>query len=576
MTNTLTLGENDAEKKSSGRFAAVISGLSNTKNKLRRFFIQANEKSPVVMLLEQLYYHFLACKIRVVATFFLVFSFVSLVLGAMLSTSLSSYVSSESTFESVIIALIGLILFTSSKKVEDILSGSVFLSPMNIVYSQQGIISSYSTEGSSFSAYSTAFFIGIIGGIISLIFPASVIMSFILLLVYTLFIFNRPECGILMLVLLLPFFSVFYIIMFSFITFFALIHKYLIGKRHINFSIADILSAVAVMFIIIRALCSDILNVDVVTVLAYVLVFVVFVTTSNLTRSTSMYRRTLAILVSLSRFYALTLATYYLASLFFGADVVQAVIIKCELESFLSAITGLGFSAPVLAISVPINLSVILSSNKKSESVKGFIYLILMLGCTILVASLPYVILILTSCVVVLFFLNKKFAFLLLSVFPVSYGIIKLVKMIPDRYVMNFLSTQSHGWNPFVSSFRNTAFFGRGLEKTQIGINNSSLNIVNEFGIIGTLLISSVFIFAIIKTIRSLVVKKNMTNRFKLFAIGQIISCFSYVCCSFIINSLFDIRLIFLFSVVFSLAYSSVKCYEADYIDEHTVREYIS
>ena len=566
----MLLNENDSNSVKITFLSAIISYLKVTKNNIRRFFIQKNEKSFIVKALEKSYYILLACKVSVIGTFLLTFGVIASVMSTFVSPTLGSFLSSDATFSSIIIVLSGLLLFTSKKTVEDAINSSVFILPLNIVYSQQGLISSNEIKINTTNAYSTAFFTGFIGGLFSIIFPAQNVILFLLSLLFTIFIFNRPECGVLIVSFMLPVFSEFYVIVYSLITLIALVYKYLLGKRHINFSVAEILSIISVIYMIIYVINFGNTAADMSNIVSFVMFFIVFVTTSNLVRSTAMYRRAIYIIIEFTRIYAMLLLANYICLSVFKYDVISNISFNNDFNGLCQALSSKGFITPVIAMAIPLNISYMLSVRKSKETAKTIIFLAMMLACTITVASYFYYLLILVSIITLLLFYKKRF----LLFYPVApfaaYALIKVINLLPSSYKnMRF----SEDINPSDSLM---TIIESGIQNVfGPSISSNVTTAIKNIGILCIVLLTAVFIYVVIVTVKSLINKKSYASKVRYMTVGQIIAVFVFIIISISTPYFTDIRIIYAFSVVFSLAYSSVRCYEADYIDENAVRDYL-
>lgn len=573
--DNLMLNEDEAEVVNNGFVLSLILHLKNLKNFLRRFFIKKNEKSLVVFLIENAYYILLSCKMKVFATFLFTFGIVSAVLGIFISNSVGEFLAYNGTFTSLCIIVSGLLMFISGKTLEDAISNSAIFSPLNMVYSQPGLLSCNRVAINTINAYSTAFFVGFIAGLFTIIFPALSILKFLLLLLCALFIFNRPECGILVVSFLLPFFTEYYVIIFSFVVFAALIYKYLLGKRHINFSFSETVSLIAVVYITVFHIGFHGGENSVVTCIAYTLFFIIFVSTSNLVRSTSMYRRSVYIVLSLSRIYAFMLLCYYFVAIFIGTNFLDNIFENNNLSGLNLALAGKGFVLPMIAISIPLNLSYVLSVNKKSEVLKGTICLIVLFACVLFNASLFYCFIVLASCVAVLAFKKKRFIFAIFVVPFGSYAFVKVYQLLPDSFRYGSMSRVANTDGAMFSLFRNA-----NVEQSQLTIKdylvNNVLHVTDRIGFIGTVLVAIMIIYVLIVSIKGFSDKNYFTANVKLLSVGQIVASFVYILVSVSSNYLADVRIMFIFAVIVSLSYSSVQCYEADYIDEYVVRDYLT
>ena len=246
---TINLNEEDSITSTVGLYSIIKRLLKH----IRISFSSNSDSSVLSALLERVYSRLIFSRIRLTAIFLLSFSIVAILISFVTNNSLGIFISDIDSFSAFALLLLSFVLFTSNKTLHQALINSKFLNLLSIVYNEQNSNNSDSIP----YQISTPFFLGIICGIFSVIYPVSVICTFIISVLISICIFNRPECGMLIIIAILPFLSKPILLTFTCITFLALLYRYLLGKRHIDFDLSALLMTVTTTYIIIRCASSE-------------------------------------------------------------------------------------------------------------------------------------------------------------------------------------------------------------------------------------------------------------------------------------------------------------------------------
>lgn len=561
-TETLGLSEEVSPSTAEG----VVGYLRTFFKKIRTNFSIMSERSLFSALLENLYIRSLSSKTRVASVFLLSFSIVSLIISYALNESFSRFISDIDTFSSLVLIIVSTILFTTNRTFHELINSSKLLGSLSIVYSEQGIILSKGRKTTVEYPYSTPFFLGIICGIFTVVYPVSVICSFIVSLICVLLVVNRPECGMLIVISFLPFLSRPLLLTFACIIFLSLVYRYLLGKRHINFDVSSLLMLISVIYISARCFMVD---GDVISrrLYIYTVFFVSCFSAINLIRTTAMFRRTIQVLVRMMRFFAVILVIYYLCNIFFGTNTVNAYLSLLNIPTLTASLTTASFVAPFLVMAVPVNFAYMIGG---SGSLKNAVYFILLFACLVYVSSYAAVLICILSCVVILAIYNKRFLFLAIPAPLAAFALISVFNAVPPEYRLSATAQRASDFEYAKNIIKLNPFFGSGPEITDFS-GNILLNILMTFGIAGLLLLFGVLLTLILKSARSVFTKAH-NSRF--LSVGLLCASISFIAlCAFTdINC--DMNTIYLFSVIISAYASSAGCFEADYIDKTMVREY--
>ena len=580
--DTIELNENSPIESSGGRLSGFKSYIYNLISGFRRSFTRNCDSSFLSTGLDKSYYSILACSMKVIATFLLSFGIISLVLSYFMHMNFRQFLLDTETLNTVAIIIISLLFFTSKKKFGEMISTSKFTSNLSIAYNQAEVFAQDSKTAKHQEGYSTAFFLGVLAGICSVLFPSSAIVVFILAAVYCVFIFGRPECGLMLTIFAVPFFNETSIIFLSLITFAALLYRYLRGKRHIDFGLVQSILLVILAYILIRGFCTNAKFVNYGQVLNFVSFFLVFITVISLIRSTSMLRRSIKIIMNTARIYTIILVCYIVLCAIFSMQTTNNYLSNFAFTGLLSALTNQRFIMSFIAIFFPLNFSMLFGDRKSPERIKNTTFFILLLVLATYFASYEFVLTILVFGIINIIFVKPKYFFLLIPCPLVAYGVIKLRSFIPAKFILNTISTPDNNIEGIKSLVADNPLFGVGIGtdafKTLLGeetnINSSFVNLLSHLGTVGMILLLAFVFVVLFKSVKSIYMSSITTESAKTIAIGLVSSSLSAFSTFFFCDGLSDYRIVFLFSVVTALAYCSGRCYDADYIDNTSVREY--
>ena len=565
---TLNLSEETSVSVTEG----VTGYIKNLFKALRRSFSKKSENSILSGLIDTLYTKALSCRAKTVAVFLLSFGVSSLIIGYVLSTTFGGFISDKNTFFALVLLIIGLLLFTSGKTFHALFASSKILSPLSIVYSDEKSSFSENIKCTNESVYSTPFFLGFICGIFSGIYPVSVICTFIAALFCVVFIFNRPECGLLLTILILPFMSPVMLLVFTCITFLSLLFRFLRGKRHIDFDISTLLIVISVLYVAIRcAFAGE--GAFSGRFYIYISFYIFCITAMNLIRSTSMFRRTVQVIIRMTRIFAVILVAYYIGNMVFGTNTVGQFVVLLNMDDLVSALTSRSFVSPFLSMAVPMNFSYIVGSNKKNDVIKNVLYFLLLLACLLYVSSYAIILISVLSCVLILIFFNKRYAFLILPAPAVAYGLYRLFLSIPARYRLSASSGEGLGLKKAIEMIKINPAFGNGPDAVGYA-GNMLLNIAITFGFVGLALLAVLLVFITIKTAKYVSADIMKSDKARFLSIGLLCAQLSFLSLCIFTDIYCGFDIVFMFAAVISASVASGRCYKADYIDATIVREY--
>ncbi len=564
---TLNLSEEN-----SASAEGIVSTIKAFLKKIRYTFAQKSEKSILAAFLQNLYVNMLVGKIRVAAVFLLTFSFVSLAISYITNTSIGGFISDIDTFSSIVLLIIGFVFFTTNKSLYSLISTSKILGSLSIVYNDSNLFFTDENDSQSSIVYSTPFFLGIICGIFTVIYPASVICTFIISLICVLLIFNRPECGLLFMVAVLPLLGREFLLIFVFVTFFTLLYKYLLGKRHVNFNLSTAIIVISLVFVTIRSI-YDSGDTFSVRYCSHLLFYISCLSAMNLIRSTAMFRRMVLILIRMTRVFAVILVAYYLCNMFFGVVGVSRFMQLLNIESLIHSVTSSTFAAPFLAMSVPLNFAYLVGINKKNETAKNTFFVVLLLASLIYVSSYSLILISILSCVAILIFFNKKYGFLIIPAPFAAYALQKIFNAVPSMYRISAASESATDINTAIEIIKANPLFGAGSSITDYK-GNMMLNVLITFGFVGLVLLAVLIVSMTIKSIKSISADTMKSDKARFLSIGLLCAQLSFTAICIFTDIYCNMNVIFMFAIIMTTSFVSGKCYEADYIDATIVREY--
>ncbi len=557
--------------------------------KLRHDSAALCDKSFMVSFIDSIYYRILSMPIKTSGIFLFTFSIVSIIISIILNRSnLSvSYFLNADMFEKSAILITALILMTSGKNVGDLLSESRMLSNLSIVYSQNGILSANAVKSDSGSGYSTAFFVGILSAIMSFLHPSSYVVMLFLTIISIIFIINRPECGLLIILSILPFSSPSFIGIVSIITFIALIYKYIRCKRHISFDILFLLSTILVIYIYLKK-SSTITNThDYSAFIRYFTVIAVCITTINLVRSTSILSKFIKLILICARIYSVCILAYYILSISFGNAVIDLLISNSVFGGLLHAITNKHFIVSIIMLTGPICLATAIGSEKKREHVFSAVCISIFSFILLWFSDFWMLTIYILAIASVLTFFSKKYLILAIASPFISSFLVRISSFIPDMFKPEFVGEFFTGvdkplLNALLEIFKHHWGFGIGIGENNVSLalneysngmysNISNINslfvlIIITLGIFGIILFTSFISIMTVKVYKTIPYAASISKKAKFITVGLFVSSIFYCVSCIFTNCFSDIRTAVLFAITISLGYTSKRCFEADYI----------
>lgn len=568
------------DSKSVNRISAFF---NNFIKKLRLSFASQCEESVLANAIDKLYTVFLYCNIRFIAVFLTSLSISSLLMNYLVLFNGVDYIFTVETISTLAILLIGILMFTSKKTVGELLSSSKVLSQLTIVYSQNAIIS-FDNVGRKNSWHSSALFSGIILGILSIIYPVSGILLFLICVIYFVFILNKPECGLALAICTFAFSDSNSILFISLITFAALIYKFFRCKRHIEFNSMFLVMLISIVYFLFRGYFTQSGIRSIPDTFSYVSFILTCILTVSLITSTSILNRSIRLVVIISRIYTVVFLCYYASLIVFSPVKVFSFIDKFYLNGISEGISNISFFAPFIAIMLPLNFATMLASKNASGFIKNVVYFICMLLCTSVVSSFAYTMILLIACVLILFIYNKKFIFLIFPTPVVAFFLVKIYDYLPDAYAVSVLTQKGTVGSSAAELLKSNAVFGIGIGRTnfshvisssEVYVNSTILDLMLKIGFVGVALILTVIAFMVVKNIAFIVTcDPAQSYKVRITSAGVLASSLAFLANCFYMDCLFDFRIVFLFSLIISLGYVSGKCIDSDYIDATMVREY--
>ena len=581
--DTIELNENHKDASKHSLSDAFISHARSGLSKMRITFSKNCDSSIISSLLDRVYYGLLGCSMKVIATFLLSFSVISLCLGYFDSISFMMFLFNTNTVCTLALIILSLLFFTTKKSLGEIISSSRIASPLSIVYDQQSVFCVDGSPERKSEGYSTAFFVGVLTGILSILFPAPAIITFLLSAVYCVFILGRPECGLLFSIFAIPFFNEITVIFLSLFTFIALIYKYLRGKRHIDFGLAQVIMLISMLYIILRGVYTNKVFVDYQQLFNFISFFLVCITAISLTRTTAILKRSIKIIMNISRIYAAILICYLVLCVIFSTRTTHNYLSNFALSGLMTSLTTERFIIPFLSIVFPLNFSLLISSVKSPERIKNIVFLIVLLVLCAYYGSYQFILTVLVFSLANIIFVKPKLLFLIIPCPAIAYGLVKLQELTPASFRISPTSTPNCNVEGILELFKKSPVFGVGigtsaydvmLPSSGNSVNSSALNLLAHTGFLGIVLLVALIFYMLYKAVKNIYRSSIKIESARTIAIGLVCSSMSLITCCFYCDGLSDYRIVYLFAIVLSLSYCAGRCYDADYIDSTSVREY--
>lgn len=557
--------------------------------KVRSSFSALCEKSYIAAIPERLYLSLLACPLSVLGTFLAVFSIISPMLNLFIYGAAKDFFIDGRNLSAMLIFIIALTFLPVKKNISQLVSKSLFLSKFEISYDSKILKASRKGEKVNFS-YSTAVFLGMLCGIFSALFSPVSVLFFMTLLVCSLIIFNRPECGILTISFVLPLLENRYVIFAAAMTAFSFLYKYLRCKRHFYFGRDEQLLFCCGIIFFVSGIFTKSGVISITDSLKFVSVIVIYLCVKNLIKSISLFNGCIKLISTSSAIISILLLLFHVLSLaapFIKFGFLDGTRLALSLSNVISADNHL---IAVIAITLPLNFAQLLGRDRQGSRIKHGIAFIAQLCCITLYTDKGVILPCLISMVIVLAF--KYFKSLLLLPFT-PFASQLLIKVSDFLSAAPLFETKEAVFSESAHSIITNAVADNLLIGIGIGSQNftdvissyavpgsSSLlhpytsitSLTLSFGVPASLFLIVTVGHLISKNLRFAVINKGKNELCDTASAGLFASC---VCCSLLFFTVFftaNACVMALFAVILGLGYCMDDCVNADFIDNNRLR----
>ncbi len=555
--------------------------------KLRTAFSKTCEKSRVAHFIDYLYYGFLSCPLSVIAVFMAVFAISSFALSFLLFSSKAYYFTDTSTLYCIFVFAISILFMPVKKDVAFLLSQSRLLSEFEFSYDKM-VLSTSKKSFNFYNSYSTAFFLGILSGILSVIISPAKAMWFVLAILLCILIINRPECGILLSFFFLPFIDSALLNLLIVYTSISLVYKYFRGKRHVSLGTDEVLLSLCVLIFLLSGLFNISKAAAYKDMLGLIVAVLAFVAVKNLIKSISLFNNSVRLISESSFVVSIFSLLIYITQLLLNVSFITRLY---ETESFnvlYTFFSNHSFIPVFITCTMPLNFALCLGIDKKSKRFKYLFMLIIQLMCIMIYASPTLILAATFSCMIVLAFTKAKRA-LLLPFAPLAAILLhKISTLLPNSRIV-FAQKAGFEFSGEIASkiIKDHSVFGIGLGTDSLTVAASPhatvsfnphlhpqttlIDSIIRFGIPCFIFILAVILFFIIKNIRIALSLKNINKLCDSSAAGLIACCASIVILSTDIFFTSNTVAVF-FAIICALCGCMEKCIKSDYIDNSRIR----
>ena len=555
--------------------------------KLRTAFSKTCEKSRVANFIDYLYYGFLSCPLSVIAVFMAVFAVSSFALGFLLSSSKAYYLTDTTTLYCIFVFAISILFMPVKRDIAFLLSQSRLLSEFEFSYDK--IVLTTSKKSFNFyNNYSTAFFLGILTGILSVIISPAKAMWFVLALLLCILIINRPECGVLLSFFFLPFIDTALLNLLIIYTSISLVYKYLRGKRHVSLGADEVLLSLCVLVFLLSGLFNISKTPAYNEMLGLIVAVLAFIAVKNLIKSISLFNNSVRLISESSFMVSVISVLIYITQLLLNFNLITSLY---ETEAFLVLYTFFSnhsFIPVFITCTMPLNFALALGLDKKSKRFKYLFMLLVQLVCIMIYANPTLILAATFSCVIVLTFKKVKCA-LFLPFTPLATILLhRISTLLPDSLMVFAQKTGFELSSETASKIINEhSIFGIGLGADSLNAATSAhatvsfnaylhpqttlIDSIIRFGIPCFIFILAVVLFFIIKNIRIALSLRNINKLCDSSAAGLIACSCGIVILSADIFFTSNTVAVF-FAVICALCVSMEKCIKSDYIDNNRIR----
>ena len=563
--------------------------------KLRNGFASFCERSVLSIFFDNLYYSLLSVPLKAVGLYLAVFSIFSFGASYLAERDLYAALFHDATFMLLCTLLISFFFFTANSSLGKALFESKLFSTLDVVHSGDSKFIKCSEKIKTSGVYSTALFLGIISAVATYILSPISVILFVICLVYAVFVFNRPECGILLCISLCFFFPTVYLLCFILLTLIAFLYKYLRGKRHIGLGKSQILVILLAVSVFFSSFYNSTGKTDSVTCVKLIIIISLGFLAVNILRSTAILNKAVSLFADCCGAISTILVLNLLLVLFTSKGVVSAVYSSEIIGFILKASTSRQFVSPFLVISIPLVMSLSIGAKKHTDRFKRFVQLILLLLCLIYSFDFSTLFSVLIAVTTVLTLYHKAFSVLYIVSPVISQLLVKLYSMfagkLPEALIFR---TESVINNEFLITcaniFKKNPIFGIGIGTDNFHtiliengfVNASSVSntgslmfdILLKFGVFGLLLVLTVIFVFSFKNIKFNIFIGYKDKNIKAVSTGTFASTVSFLILSIYKYTITDSRILAMFVFITAIGYSLKHCHESDYIDESYIREY--
>ena len=558
--------------------------VSKTVLTIRSIFASSAEKSFFAKALEYLYYGLLSCRLSVIAMFLGVFGFTSFSIDFAVSPTVPGFISNSSNWISVIFIAIAILFAPIKKTLSELLSQSVLFSQFEFSYDRK-VFNTSKKKYRFYDNYSSAFFLGILAGIVSVLFTPIKVFVFTLCVAVCLIIFNRPESGMLLCVFFLPFIKIEFLNVIVAFTFFSLLYKYFRKKRHMSFGIDEMLLVLCCLMFVLTGFYNVSGSTGLRTTLTLCIAVASFICVKNLIKSISLFNNSVRLISYTSRILAVVTLVIYLATEIPAIKYINQIHTLDFIEHLTNYLNSNNYIPLFIATTIPLNLSLAISrdNNKLVEN----LFLIIQYACVITSANIYLIFASVFGTVSALSFHKKKLIFVMPFIPVLAFLLIKVSQYLPTNELMQFNFAGTMGHHVVSSLLREYPFFGIGLGSdnlvscispyasigTTMGAFPTTLSaILVCFGIPCSIFLICVIFYFLIKNLKNIIKTDNMCIESKRYASGLICVCATMLLLGTCIHYTSMSAAVFL-AICFSLCGCFKECITADYIDNNRVRQ---
>ena len=578
--NDSSCGRINVEENSSVRGAML---------KIRSYFASMCESSFIAGALERLYLSLLACPLSVLGVFLTVFSLVSISLRFFVSGNGLSFFFNGINLSAIMIFLVSLTFLPVKKSISELVSKSIFLSKFEISYDSK-ILKASSKGEVPYYSYSTAVFLGMLCGIVSALLSPVSVLSYMALLVCSLIIFNRPECGILTSAFMLPLLENRYVILVTALTAFSFLYKYLRCKRHFYFGKDEKILFACTLIFFVSGIFTKSGIISITDSLKFVAVTVIYLCVKNLIKSISLFNGCVKLISVSSALLSFVVILYYIIS-----SMADLINIWCFNGAGLSSSLGNFLNSDshtfaVIAMTLPLNFSLFLGNLKSGTRLRYGITVLMQLFCIAVNRDIGIITACVFSMILVLAFRYFK-SLLLLPFTPlITHLLLKASHFLPS--MTKAMSTarmfDKSAFGIIASALYDNPLFGIGIGSENFRLSVASysvagssslqhpetsfISLVLSFGIPASIIIIATVGHLISKNLRFAIVNKGKNQLCDTASSGLFASC---VCAVFLFFTMFftsHVSAAALFAVMLGLGCCADDCVNSDFIDNNRQR----